>query len=126
MNEVLKYDVNSEVNLQNVNDICDLSTRYDGLTNRIKSSLNDVFKNYLDIAACLYKAKQSEIYKFVGYKNLYEYAYNEFELSQTILSLNFSYLMAVYLFRLMIFSYALILRKRKSLKNLSMKMFWIV
>ena len=83
MNEIIKYDMNSAVNFENVNDVFEVSRKYDQLTLSIRKFLDNVFDNYLNIAFRLYFIKKNQIFKFVGYKNIYEYAFNEFELAKT-------------------------------------------
>lgn len=82
-NEVQIYTTNVEITSENVKELNELNTAYTNVTRRIKRSMENIFSNFLDIAALLHEAKQKDIYTWVGYKDIYDYAYNEFDLGKT-------------------------------------------
>lgn len=79
--DVGHYDLFSVMN--QTSDLIIKDHRYGIITKRIKEKIDDVFKNYLSIGYLLLEAKNNNIFEVNKYKDIYEYASKEFELSST-------------------------------------------
>lgn len=82
-NELQVYTTNVEITSENIEKMNELNNAYTNVTKQIKNNMNYIFRNFLEIAALLHEAKKKEIYKWVGYNDIYEYAYNEFDFTKT-------------------------------------------
>lgn len=68
---------------------------YEKIKGYIKSNINNIFNNYLEIGGRLRKIKDNNLFLLQDYKNIYEFAANEFELSETtvknLININFRF-----------------------------------
>lgn len=77
------YRTDTKITNENFAELNELNITYTKVTNDIKRNVKSIFNNFLEIAALLHEAKEKEIYKWVDYKDIYEYAQNEFDLGKT-------------------------------------------
>lgn len=83
MNNIKIYNADTEITSDNINYLSELNSEYTRITNTIRNNIDCIFSNFLEISALLHEFKYKRLYEFVGYKDIYDYAYNEFDLSKT-------------------------------------------
>jgi hypothetical protein len=84
-NEQKRSDVGPS-NIPSIKDTQELihvNYHYIQTTDNIRMAIEDIFEKYIYIGDLLYQAKTEKLYLANEYKNIYEYAKSEFELSKT-------------------------------------------
>ncbi|MGE4321001.1 MAG: hypothetical protein AB7E61_06110 [Acholeplasmataceae bacterium] len=80
-------DVGQELDLfslvESSSTLINLHIDYEDVTEAIHEDIDDIKSNYLDIGAKLIYVKDKKLYEVAEYKNIYEYAKDQFELSET-------------------------------------------
>lgn len=81
-NEVSENDSNTYIhNISEVNYL-GVSDQLHQIEQMMKTSLNNVKKEFIKIGFCLYWIKRKNLYDCSNYQNIYEYALNEFNISR--------------------------------------------
>lgn len=60
--------------------------RFNELTNKINTALNDASSKFLEVGATLYRVRQEKLYEIEEYEDIYEYASDKFGLKRTTTS----------------------------------------